>query len=306
MTETLENLTNRPEHEPQGATAGDLLSHVLAQIHLTGDQVFSQTLAQKEALTLGPDEAHIIIVTAGMLEIRADNQASDIIQAGDLLLLPRGLGEKQLVALKAGTTVALCRFWFNPDTLQTMVFALPQHIHIRRAEGADWIEGMLHFVLIEAGDSQPGGALMISRIIDLLVIRTLRTWVHRGETSGWLGGLADARIARSLKAIHEQPMQRWSVDGLADLVGMSRSSFSERFTALVGRSPVRYQNEWRLTLARDMLKRRNARVGEIGLRIGYESEAAFSRAYKQFFGHAPRVEYALKNEKMSSDQQGGA
>ena len=72
---------------------------------------------------------------------------------------------------------------------------------------------------------------------------------------------------------------------------MSRSSFYERFTALVGRAPLRYHNEWRLTLARDMLAKRSARVGEIGLAIGYESEAAFSRAYKAHFGHSPREEY---------------
>ncbi len=117
--------------------------------------------------------------------------------------------------------------------------------------------------------------------------------VHQGHTSGWLGGLSDARIARALKAIHEKPMQRWSIEALADVAGMSRSSFCERFTTLVGRSPLRYQNEWRLSLARDMLVRRDARVGEVGLRIGYESEAAFSRAYKALFGHSPRAESAM-------------
>ena len=131
---------------------------------------------------------------------------------------------------------------------------------------------------------------MISRIIDLLVIRTLRTWVRLGHTSGWLGGLSDPRIARALKVMHERPMQPWSIDALADVAGMSRSTFAERFSALVGRSPLRYQNEWRLNLARDMLARRDARIGEIGLRIGYESEAAFSRAYKALFGHPPRDE----------------
>ena len=302
MTETLENLTIRPERALPGVTSGDdLLSHVLAQVRLTGDQFFSQTLARSEGLELADNEAHVIIVTIGELEMRGDDHAADVIEAGDLLLLPRGLSTGQLVVPKADTTVALCRFWFDPEILQTMVLALPRHIHIRGAEGADWIEGMLHFVLAEAADSQPGGALMISRIIDLLVIRTIRAWVHRGETSGWLGGLADARIARSLKAIHEQPLQRWSVNSLADLAGMSRSSFSGRFTTLVGRSPLRYQNEWRLALARDMLKRGNARVGEIGLRVGYESEAAFSRAYKQVFGHAPNVEYALKKMMISND-----
>jgi AraC-like DNA-binding protein len=122
----------------------------------------------------------------------------------------------------------------------------------------------------------------LSGLTDLVVIRALRTWVQQGQSSGWLGGLSDARIARSLKAIHEEPMRRWSIAALARSAGMSRSSFCERFTALVGRSPLRYQNEWRLRLAREMLARRDARVGEIGLRIGYESEAAFSRAYKDF------------------------
>ncbi len=73
---------------------------------------------------------------------------------------------------------------------------------------------------------------------------------------------------------------------------MSRSNFCGHFSALVGRSPLRYQNEWRLTLARDLLTRRTTRVGEVGLSIGYESEAAFSRAYKAFFGHSPRADYA--------------
>lgn len=302
MTETLENLTIRPERALPGAASGDdLLSHVLAQVRLTGDQFFSRTLAKTERLELGVNEAHVLIVKAGALEMRGEDQVADVIEAGDLLLLPRGSGTGQFVASKAETALALCRFWFDPETLQSMVLALPHHIHIRRAEGADWIEGMLHFVLAEAADSQPGGALMISRIIDLLVIRTIRAWVHRGETSGWLGGLADARIARSLKVIHEQPLQRWSVDSLANLAGMSRSSFSAHFTTLVGRSPVRYQNEWRLALARDMLKRGSARVGEIGLRVGYESEAAFSRAYKQFFGHAPNLEHALKKKITSDD-----
>ena len=132
---------------------------------------------------------------------------------------------------------------------------------------------------------------MISRLIDLIVIRTLRTWVHQGRAAGWLGGLSDARIARTLRKIHEQPLQRASIEALAGVAGMSRSSFSERFTELVGRSPLRYQNEWRLTLARDMLAKRSARVGEVGLAIGYESEAAFSRAYKSHFGCSPRDDY---------------
>jgi AraC-like DNA-binding protein len=296
MMESLENLTNRPKGKPFGATSGDLLSHVLAQIRLTGDAVLPRTLTEEEHLDLNADEAHVLVVAAGALRMDDDDHTSVIIDTGHLVLLPRGPGDKRLVASHLGATVIICRFWFDPDSLRAMIFALPQVIHIRREEGAEWIDGIFRFLMIEAGDVQPGGALMISRLIDLVVIRALRTWVQQGQSSGWLGGLSDARIARSLKVIHEKPMQRWSIGALADSAGMSRSSFSERFTALVGRSPLRYQNECRLRLAREMLAKRDARVGEIGLRIGYESEAAFSRAYKEFFGHSPRVEFALQDK----------
>jgi AraC-like DNA-binding protein len=296
MMESLENLTNRPEGKPLGATSGDLLSHVLAQIRLTGDVVLPRTLTEEEHLDLNADEAHVIVVAAGALRMVDDDHVPVIIDTGHLVLLPRGLGDKRLIASHLGATAIICRFWFDPDSLRSMIFALPRVIHIRREEGAEWIDGIFRFLMIEAGDVQPGGALMISRLIDLVVIRALRTWVQQGQSSGWLGGLSDARIARSLKTIHEAPMQRWSISALADSAGMSRSSFSERFTALVGRSPLRYQNECRLRLAREMLARRDARVGEIGLRIGYESEAAFSRAYKDFFGHSPRVAFALQDK----------
>lgn len=291
MPETLEDLTIRPLDEQRSANAGDLLSHVLAQIRLTGDRVFARTLAEAEPLDLAADEAHVLVVTGGTLHIEGAAQASDIIDAGDLVLLPHGAGALRLVAPHPDVTVIACRFWFDADSLRGMISALPQCIHIRRSEGAGWIDGIAHFLMIETVDIQPGAALMISRLIDLIVIRALRTWVHQGRPSGWLGGLTDARIARSLKVIHETPMQRWSIDALAGAVGMSRSSFCERFTSLVGRSPLRYQNELRLGFARQMLARKDARVGEVGLRVGYASEAAFSRAYKDLFGYAPRFEY---------------
>jgi len=235
-------------------------------------------------------------VTQGVLLIEADGCEPVVIDTGDLVMLPRGAGELRLAASDASAAMVLCRFRFDPDSLRGMVSALPQCIHIRRTEGAGWLDGIVHFLMIEASDVQPGAALMVSRLIDLVVIRALRSWIHRGPASGWLGGLSDARIAAALKAIHERPMQKWSIETLAAIAGMSRSSFCERFTALVGRSPLRYHNEWRLALARDLLARRGARVGEIGFSIGYESEAAFSRAYKALFGHSPRVDYRLNKD----------
>jgi AraC-like DNA-binding protein len=294
MIESPKNLTDHPK--VGGPASPDLLSHVLAQIRLTGDLVYSCTLAPRERLALETEVAHVCIVTQGTLRIESGENGLMVIESGDLMMLRRGAGDRQLTANDAPTTIVLCRFQFDADSLRGLVSGLPGCIHIRKAESAGWLEGIVHFLMIEAGDSQPGAALMVSRLIDLVVIRTLRSWIQRGPASGWLGGLSDVRIANALKAIHEQPMQRWNIETLSAIAGMSRSSFCERFAALVGRSPLRYQNEWRLTLARDWLAKRKARVGEIGLSIGYESEAAFSRAYKALFGHSPRVDYGQRHD----------
>jgi AraC-like DNA-binding protein len=296
MIGLLENLTINPDMTAGGLTSTDLLSHVLAQIRLTGGRLHSSTLTERGRLELEAEAAYVCVVTEGALHIEGDDRTPVVVDTGDLVLLSRGAGDLRLVASGTPATSILCRFWFDPESLRGMIFALPQCIQIRRAESAGWLEGIVQFLLIEASDVQPGAALMISRLIDLVVIRALRSWVHQGHTSGWLGGLSDARIASALKAIHERPMQRWSIKALAGIAGMSRSNFCERFTALVGRSPLRYHNEWRLALARDLLAKRSARVGEIGLSIGYESEAAFSRAYKRLFGHSPRVDYKLRDD----------
>jgi AraC-like DNA-binding protein len=290
MTETLDNLTDLPAIlDP----APDLLSQVLGQIRLTGDRIHSRVLAPRDHLDLPAGAAHLCVVTDGGLHIDGGEQRLTA-ATGDLVMLPRGPGPLQLVAWDTPARVVLCRFRFDTDSLRDMMSALPRCIHISKMEGAGWLDGIVHFLLLEASDAQPGAALMVSRLIDLAVIRTLRSWIHCGPISGWFGGLTDPRIANALKAIHERPMQRWSVEALASIAGMSRSSFCERFTTLVGRPPLRYHNEHRLTLARDLLTKRGARVGEIGRSIGYESEAAFSRAYKSFFGHSPRTESKLE------------
>ncbi|MDN4146789.1 AraC family transcriptional regulator [Pseudomonas tohonis] len=288
MTDSLENLTILPEMQLEGLATGDLLSQVLAQIRLTGDRVYSSAPGSGERLALDSNSAHICVQQQGRLHIRCTSQPAVTVEQGDILLLPHDPSELSITAIDGPATVIICRFWFDAGSFQAMLFALPWLIHIRQTDAAAWSEGLMHFMLLEAHDVQPGGALMISRLIDLTVIRILRTWVQQGAASGWLGGLADARIARVLRAIHEQPGQQWRIDALAELAGMSRSSFCERFSVLVGRSPLRYQNEWRLTLAKTMLARHDSRIGEIGFAIGYESEAAFSRAYKAFFGRSPR------------------
>ncbi|OIN54525.1 AraC family transcriptional regulator [Pseudomonas costantinii] len=292
MMNPLENLIIHPEMKLEGLAKGDLLSQVLAQIRLTGDRVYSTALSNAQCLELDRQSAHICVVQQGRLHLEDVDQPAVTLEQGDIILLPHNPSGVRITACDGPAAVVICRFWFDASSFQAMLFALPRLIHIRKTQAADWAEGILHFMLLEANDTQPGGALMISRLIDLTVIRILRTWVHQNAASGWLGGLSDARIARALKAIHETPGRQWRIDSLAEIAGMSRSNFCDRFSSLVGRSPLRYQNEWRLTLAKTMLAKHDSRIGEIGFAIGYESEAAFSRAYKAFFGRSPRDDNA--------------
>jgi len=292
MMDSLESLIIHPEMQLEGFAAADLLSQVLAKIRLTGDRVYSAMVPAGDALALDEKSAHVCMLRDGELHIRRGDQPATTVRQGDVLLLPHALSGLDITAGEGQAEVVVCRFWFDASSFEAMVFSLPWLIHLSQADAAAWSEGILHFMLLEANDTQPGGALMVSRLIDLVVIRILRTWVQQGAAAGWLKALSDPRVARALKAIHEAPGQPSSIAALAAIAGMSRSNFCERFNALVGRPPLRYQNEWRLALAKTMLLQGRHRVGEVGFAVGYESEAAFSRAYKAFFGRAPRDDNA--------------
>jgi AraC-like DNA-binding protein len=238
--------------------------------------------------------------------------------AGDLLVMPQGRGHligtpgaepvaagevlrAQLrgdnLAIRHGGDGPLTRlvtgaFRFEGDNMPSMLAVLPSVIHIPsavRTEDAGWLEGIAQYLLAEARTPHPGASLMISRLIDVLVIRAMRIWVRTAppENRGWLGALADARISRALSAIHDAPFRRWTVAELAGIAGMSRSSFADRFASLIGAAPLHYQTRWRLLLANEMLKRIDTRVSDVARRIGYDSDAAFSRAFKAQFGFPP-------------------
>jgi AraC-like DNA-binding protein len=286
MARPPDNLTDRPDHDPPGGDAADLLSMILSRMRLAGEQVTTKQVEAGEDPALAANLASLLIVREGSLGGAAE-RSLPMIATGDLLLLPHGAEAAPRLVAATKSQLLICRFRFEPDQLPGMVSALPALIHIGTAEAGAWLEGISHFLGIETIDPQPGASLMLARLIDLLVIRTLRTWVHRGGAAGWLGGLADARIARSLKAIHREPFRNWSLAELSNLAGMSRSSYCARFQDLIGESPSRYRNRLRLAEARVLLQSGRGRVGEVALGVGYESEASFSRAYKSQFGISP-------------------
>jgi AraC-like DNA-binding protein len=300
------------------ASRVDLLSQMLDLVRLRGELVFSAELNHPWALSFEPGAPYFFVVLEGSLTVRVPGEASVEAIAGDLIMLPRGVGhilddgeeavaanaddlmQEQFTAERLGlrhggngeqTKTIGGVFHFESASVPWVVSALPAVIHIEKSGGqtGGWLEGLAHFMMMESQTVHPGSSVMISRLIDVLIVRVIRTWAQSKNASdtGWLGALADPRISRALKAIHDDPFRKWSVADLARAVGMSRSSFAERFTSLVKEAPLSYQNRWRLTLAHGLLRQANARVSDVARQVGYDSDAAFSRAFKAQFGIPP-------------------
>jgi AraC-like DNA-binding protein len=153
----------------------------------------------------------------------------------------------------------------------------------------EWIASTLRFMAAEAREPRLGGETVITRLADILVIQAIRSWIEQDPAAqtGWLGALRDPQIGRAISLIHRDPARSWTVASLADEVAMSRSAFAARFTELVGEPPMHYVTRWRMHAAVTWLQEENATLGELALRLGYQSEAAFSRAFKRFMGVSP-------------------
>ena len=147
---------------------------------------------------------------------------------------------------------------------------------------------VLRLLAREAETMQPGGEAVMTSLADVLVIQMLRRWLRSAaNATGWLAALRDPQVGRALGRMHARPDDVWTLVKLAQVAKMSRSAFVERFTALVGEPPMRYLAGWRLEQARTQLTRTDDPIAAISARVGYTSEAAFSRAFKRHHGITP-------------------
>jgi AraC-like DNA-binding protein len=147
----------------------------------------------------------------------------------------------------------------------------------------------LRLIAAEGRELRPGGEAVITRLSDILVIQAIRAWIASdpvGQT-GWLGALQDPRVGRAMSLVHRDPARPWSVASLARETAMSRSAFAARFTELVGEPVMQYVTRWRMQVALDWLQDEDIPVAELATRLGYESQAAFSRAFKRTVGVSP-------------------
>lgn len=177
--------------------------------------------------------------------------------------------------------------------------ALPAIVHLRASgRSDDRMTHLIEFALCELREPSPGGHGVLLRLAELMFVEVVRRQLGAmsGERTGWLAGLHDPLVGRTLSLLHGSPARRWTLGQLAMQVGTSRSVLAERFAQFVGQPPMQYLARWRMQLAARLLAEPGARkMAAVAELIGYESEAAFSRAFKKSVGVSPAAWRSHKN-----------
>lgn len=261
------------------------------------------------------------IVTAGSPWLEVDGAEPRQLRPGDLALTPHGEGHRLvsepglpgvgLFALPrrelseryeilridgggAATGLVCGMIRFDHPAARHLIAILPRvivvdHAEAERSDWSAWVQSTVKVLAAEAAELRPGGETVITRLADVLVIQAIRVWMEGDPAAqtGWLGALRDRQIGRAIALIHRDPARDWSVARLAQEVAMSRSAFAARFTELVGETPMHYVARWRMQTAATWLREDGAVLADLALRLGYRSEAAFSRAFKRIIGVPP-------------------
>ena len=271
--------------------------------------------------TLSPGAPHLIIyhfVVDGTARARlAEGEAIDL-EAGDIVVFPHGhphelsagdgtstvdvgsvtkkIASRDLSPMRAGgggsSTRFVCGYMACDPLLSGPILDGLPHIlkvNIRTDRSGRWLENSILHLVDEAASERAGSEAMLAKLSEALFVDTLRRFVNGlpEEQSGWLAGARDPAIGRSLALMHSRVHHAWTIAELAQEVGVSRSALVERFSRYLSEPPMAYLTGWRLRLAARALTSTPRGVAEIASDVGYESEAAFNRAFKRAFGLPP-------------------
>lgn len=298
----------------------DVLTDVIDSLRLTSSLYCRTELSAPWGMELAQSEAaHFHVVEQGTCSLwLSDDGTAIALKGGDLVVLPHGRGHLlvdhprtatlpldrlapshqsgayPLVRHGGGGTVTrmICgSFRFQRRATHPLLALLPPLIHVRGQQGRvqPWLEPTLRFLADESHGQLPGARTIITRLTDIIFVQAVRAWLSElpeGE-GGWLGALRDHQIGPALAQIHREPSAPWTVASLAEQAAMSRSAFASRFTRLVGEPPMAYAVRWRMHLAAIWLRDDDLDLSEIARRAGYESEPAFSKAFKRHHGVSP-------------------
>jgi len=298
----------------------DPLGEALHFLRMSGVFYCRSEFSSPWGLELPPFEDCVMFhtVTAGECWIEVDGIDPHLLRPGELSLVPHGAGhrltsvpgaaaaklfdlEREQVSERfeilrhggGGTSAtAICGVvQFDTPAARQLIRLLPRLITVSAWGGApetEWIQSTLRFMADEAGAARAGGETVITRLADILVVQAIRAWIARDPAAktGWLGALQDKQIGRAIAAIHRRIVDPWTLPALAELVGMSRSAFAQRFSELVGEPAMRYVTRWQMQTALEWLKNGES-ISTVAGRLGYDSEAAFSRTFKRIVGASP-------------------
>jgi AraC-like DNA-binding protein len=173
---------------------------------------------------------------------------------------------------------------FNP-----LLATLPRLLHLPASAGSHCGPLFAQLAASESGNRRPGSEALLERMSEMMFVDAIRRHIELmpAESTGWLAGLRDRYVGRALALMHEEPAAAWTIDGLGEQVGLSRSALHERFVAMIGMPPIQYLTQWRMQLASRLLRESQSTVLSVALRVGYDSEGAFGRAFKRLVGMPP-------------------
>jgi len=268
-----------------------------------------------------PQAQHVVIyhlVTEGTCQVALDGVASLTARSGDLVIIPSGeqhslgsdlareRGDGARLVVRRGpdevpqvryggggeVTRLICGYLACDAALFDTILALLPRVMIvdmRDGPGSQWLVSSIRFSLAESAVQRAGAATVLAKLSELMFVEALRRHIESlpPDQAGWLAGLRDRFVGKALALMHAQPAHAWTVDELARRVGLSRSALAERFTELVEVPPAQYLMRWRLQLAAQLLLSGRRGVAAIAADVGYESEAAFNRAFKREMGTTP-------------------
>jgi AraC-like DNA-binding protein len=162
-------------------------------------------------------------------------------------------------------------------------------VNVRGSEAGAWLEASVRYALGEARSPRPGGASVLAKLAEVLFIEVLRLYMNEqaGGHTGWLAAVNDRIVGGALAALHKHPAQAWTLEALAREAGTSRSVLAERFQLLVGSAPMQYLTQWRMMLAANLLSHSNVPLARIAEDVGYQTDTAFSRAFRREYGEPP-------------------
>jgi AraC-like DNA-binding protein len=236
-------------------------------------------------------EHDIVLVTHGAGHTLADRRQSAVapLLVGTLAATHTD-GAEIVAGLDGPPTRLVCGGYLLAKQLAApFLWKLPPFVHVARARASDEARSALALLLAELHHPRSGSPTIVNSLADVLLVHVLRDWLHGlpADERAWLTALQHGPVGRALVLLHNEPAADWNVGTLAGSVGLSRGAFGERFRALTGEPPGAYIGRRRMVTAARLLRETDARVAEVGVRVGYASEYAFNRAFRRQYGISP-------------------